>query len=242
MSNNKDTLGDRVKRYEAVSKPLLSRRTPVIVRVDGKAFHTFTRGFEKPFDKELVQAMAYAAAKTAESIQGFKLAYVQSDEASFLLTDYDTLETSPWFDYELNKIVSITASTFTYWFNKKWFDIFVSKYSGTSFDEINRERANRVALFDARAFNVPRDDWQNVFIWRQQDWERNSVQMLARSLFSQKRLHGKKISDLLVMINMEGHDWESLPLPYKWGTFIKKDGHTFFGKADYNKLTELAGL
>lgn len=225
--SNKDTLGDRVKRYESVSKPLLTRRTPVIVRVDGKAFHTFTRGCDKPFDKQLIKAMVYAANETAKQMQGFKLAYVQSDEASFLITDYDTLETSAWFDYEVNKIVSITASLFTAHFN----DWLRKNHNST-------KTLQGLAVFDARAFNVPHDDWQNVFIWRQRDWERNSVQMLARSLYSQKELHGKNVTQLHELIRAKGHDWESLGLPQRWGTFIKRDGHTFFGRADYDKLTQ----
>lgn len=235
---SKDNLGDRIKRYEIVAKPYLTRRMPVIIRVDGKAFHTFTKNFDKPFDKEVVEAMAYATGKTAQAMQGFKLAYVQSDEASFLITDYGTLGESSWFDYELNKIVSITASTFTYWFNKKWFDIFVAKTNPTEWD---KEKAQRVALFDARAFNIPEADWPNAFIWRQQDWERNSIQMLARSLYSQKYLDGKKVPELMEMTKSAGKDWEGLHLPYKWGTFIKRDGHSFFGKADYSKIVEMAG-
>lgn len=227
-SNNRDTLGDRVKRYEAVSKPLLSRRTPVIVRIDGKAFHTFTRGCEKPFDKQLVKAMAYATAKTAQNMQGFKLAYVQSDEATFLLSDYDTLETGAWFDNEVNKIVSITASMFTAYFNE-WLN---QNHNST-------KTLQGLAFFDARAFNVPHDDYPNVFIWRQRDWERNSIQMLARSLYSQNQLNGKNVTELQEMIKAKGKDWESLDLPYKWGTFIKTDGHAYFGKADYDKILEM---
>ena len=230
MKPNKDTLGDRVKRYESVSKPLLTRRTPIVVRVDGKAFHTFTRGCNKPFDKQLIKAMAYATKKTSDNIQGFKLAYVQSDEASFLITDYDTLETDAWFDYELNKIVSITASMFTYYFN----DWLRKNHNST-------KTLQGEAFFDSRAFNVPHDDWQNVFIWRQRDWERNSVQMLARSLFSQKQLNGENIAGLHQMIEGAGKDWNALPPPFKYGTFIKRDGY-FFGKVTYDKLTELAGL
>lgn len=227
-TNNKDTLGDRVKRYEAVSKPLLSRRTPVVVRVDGKAFHTFTRGCEKPFDKQLIKAMAYATKRTSENMQGFKLAYVQSDEASFLLSDYDTLETGAWFDNELNKIVSVTASLFTYYFN----DWLRNNHNSTS-------TLQGVAVFDARAFNVPHDDFPNVFIWRQRDWERNSVQMLARSLYSQKELHGKNVTQLQEMIRAKGHDWESLSPSLKFGTFIKTDGYPYFGHADYDKILEM---
>lgn len=240
---NKDTLGDRVKRYESVSKPLLTRRTPVIVRVDGKAFHTFTRGCEKPYDKDIIKAMVYAANETAKQMQGFKLAYVQSDEASFLLTDYDTLETGAWFDYELSKIVSITASLFTAYFNKYWQKLYASKYITATVEyQRHTKNAQKLALFDARAFNVPQDDWQNVFIWRQRDWERNSVQMLARSLYSHKELEGKKVPDLLQMIQAKDSDWWALQGVFKYGTIIKPNHTAYFGRVDYNKLTELAGL
>lgn len=225
---NKDTLGDRVKRYESVSKPLLTRRTPVFIRVDGKAFHTFTRGCEKPFDKQLVKAMAYATKQTAIRMQGFKLAYVQSDEATFMLCDYDTIETQAWFDYEVNKLVSITASMFTAFFNE-W----LQKHHNST------TTLQGLAFFDARTFNVPEDDYPNVFIWRQRDWERNSVQMLARSIFSQNELNGKKVPEMHEMLIAKGKHWESLPLPYKWGTFIKTDGHAYFGKADYEKILSM---
>lgn len=224
---NKDTLGDRIKGYEVVSKPLLQKRTPVLIRVDGKAFHTFTRGCEKPFDREIVRCMAIAASKTAKKMQGFKLAYIQSDEATFMLSDYDTLETGAWFDYELNKLVSITASLFTFYFNAEYYhDKDALKYQTP-------------ALFDARAFNMPQDDFPNAFIWRQRDWERNSVQMLARSIFSQKELNGKKVPEMLDMIRSKGQDWESLSPVYKYGTFIKANGGSYFGKADYEKILEM---
>ena len=242
MKLNKDTLGDRVKRYESVSKLLLTRRTPVIVRVDGKAFHTFTRGCNKPYDKDILKSMVYAANQTAKQMQGFKLAYIQSDEASFLLTDYDTLETGAWFDYELSKIVSITASLFTAYFNKYWQQTLSNK-RGVGVNEIQRiKHLQKVALFDARAFNVPQDDWQNVFIWRQRDWERNSIQMLARSLFSYKELHGENTAGLHQLIQGAGKDWNELEDVFKYGAFIKPDHTAYFGRVDYNKLTELAGL
>lgn len=232
---NKDTLGDRIKRYEAASKPLLTRRMPVMVRVDGKAFHTFTRGCNKPYDDTIIQAMVYAAKETAKQMQGFKLGYVQSDEATFLITDYETLETGAWFDYEVNKVVSITASLFTAYFNQYW---------QNSRDVFNGDKGReQIALFDARAFNIPQDDWQNAFIWRQRDWERNSVQMLARSLYSQKELHGKKVPELLKLINDRDKDWESLDGVYKWGTFILPDiGLEYYGKVDYKTVTMLANL
>ena len=239
MSDTKDSLGDRVKRYESVSKPLLMRRTPLFIRVDGKAFHTFTRGCKKPFDQDIIDCMVYATEMTAKNMQGFKLAYTQSDEATFMLMDNDTLETDAWFDYELNKIVSITASMFTAHFNKKWQDVFHNKYVWTSDDEHNKNLARRIAYFDARAFNVPEEDWPNVFIWRQRDWVRNSIQMVARSLYSQKQLEGKKTADLHELLYQKDVNWADLMPQHKNGTFVLWDGskwHDFVGYEDCKKL------
>lgn len=240
---NKDTLGDRVKRYEAVSKPLLTRRTPVIIRVDGKAFHTFTKNCDKPFDSSVIDSMVYAARETAKHMQGFQLAYVQSDEASFLLTDYDTLDTGAWYDYELNKLVSITASMFTAYFNKAW-DI---KHPKTTISQdVNllelADYSKPPAMFDARAFNVPEDEWQNVFLWRQRDWERNSIQMLARNTFSQKELDGKHMLEMEMMLLNKGVDPDSRTGRQKYGTFILKGYTGYYERVDYAKLTELADI
>jgi tRNA(His) 5'-end guanylyltransferase len=227
---NKDTLGDRVKRYEAVSKPLLTRRTPVVIRVDGKAFHTFTKNCDKPFDSSVMDAMVYAARETSKHMQGFQLAYVQSDEASFLLTDYDTLDTEAWYDYEINKLVSITASMFTAHFNDFWQTCKVMD------DKVN------LAMFDARAFNVPEDEWQNVFLWRQRDWERNSIQMLARSNFSQKELQNKGILEMHMMLLNKDVDPELRTDQQKYGTFVLKDHTNYFARVDYAGLTKLADI
>lgn len=233
-TSSKDTLGDRIKRYESVSKPLLTRRSPLMVRIDGKAFHTFTRACNKPFDNILIKAMVYAATKTAEQMQGFKLAYIQSDEATFMLTDYETLETGAWFDYELNKVVSITASLFTAHFNYFW----ENQFSKDPADENYRERPLALALFDARAFNVPVEDWPNVFIWRQRDWERNSIQMLARSQYSPKELDRKKVPDLHEMLYQKGINWANLDPQLKNGTFILKDGSLKFDHVNYQELVK----
>jgi len=137
-----DSLGDRMKmNYENRQRYYLTRRTPIIVRVDGKAFHTWTKRLVRPFDEPLMLGMVAAAWKTAEELQGFRAAYIQSDEASFLLTDYDKLTTEAHFDYNKSKIESVTASTFTAWFG--------CRYSGY--------QPARPAIFDARAFNIPRE-------------------------------------------------------------------------------------
>lgn len=218
-----DSLGDRIKRYEAVSNPRLLTNCPVIIRVDGKAFHTWTKGLMRPFDSGLIEAMQVAATRTSQEMQGFKLAYVQSDEVTFLITDTDSHEQQGWFGYELNKIVSISASTFTAHFNQAVF----------------HPTARTPALFDSRAFNVPAEDAPNVFVWRQKDWARNSVQMYARSKFSHKQLLGKSLPQVHDMLHAEGFNWATLRPVLKNGTFILPDGSTISEMLDYEAVRKL---
>lgn len=211
-----DSLGDRIKRYEAASKYTLPPRTCLIIRVDGRAFHTYTRGCERPFDQAIMDAMTQAMKRTAQEIMGFKLAYTQSDEATFMLTDFDRLTTQGWFGYDLNKIVSISASLFTAHFNQA--------------------HKGGVAVFDSRVFTVPIDDAPNVFLWRQRDWERNSVHMLARSHFSHKQIVGLKRPQLHDLLMSEGVNWSNLSGREKNGTFLLRDGSMRSEKADYGTL------
>ena len=189
-----ESLGDRIKRYERVTQHVATPRMPLMVRVDGRAFHTFTKGFKKPFDADLMAAMDTAAMITAHSIDGCKAAYVQSDEVTFCMTDYDTLNTQGWFGYELPKIISLTASMMSVNFNRA----LERRLDGT---------VKSSAVFDSRAFSVPREDVVNAFLWRAKDWERNSLQMLARSHFSTRQLHGKKRADMHEMLHEKGVNW-----------------------------------
>ena len=113
-----DALGTRMKKYEYVSRTHLVNRCPVIVRLDGKAFHTFTKGLKKPYDEIFHNTMNKTMKYLCENIQGCKLGYTQSDEITLLLTDYDTLTTDAWFDYNVQKICSVSASMATMAFNK----------------------------------------------------------------------------------------------------------------------------
>ncbi len=203
------SIGDRIKAYEACSAPRLTPNAPVIIRVDGRAFHTYTRGMKRPFDPVLMKVMVRAAVETAREMQGFKLGYVQSDEATFLLTDYDTHDTAAWFGNEVNKLVSLSASLFTGYFN--------AAFHGEL----------PPAAFDSRAFTVPREDAPNVFVWRQLDWHRNSLQMVARAHFSHKQLHGKNREALHDMLHGVGVNWATDYTPQeKNGTFILADKST----------------
>lgn len=197
----KDNLGDRMKSYEAVYNHTLTPNSCVFIRVDGRAFHTFTKNLNKPFDAKFMASMEHAAIQVAKEMQGFKLAYVQSDEATFMLTDFDTPQSQPWFANELNKLVSITASLMSVHFN----DVF---------------RSDKLAVFDARAFVVPLDDAPNVFVWRQKDWLRNSLQMYCQSVFTHKAMQGKKTNDLHDMLYARGLNWAGLPNTVKNGIFI----------------------
>lgn len=215
-----DSLGDRIKRYEAAYNQKLTPRMPVMIRVDGRAFHTLTKDMDRPFDFTLMSAMEWATGGTAREMQGFKLAYTQSDEATFLIADTDNYDTQGWFNYAVNKLVSLSASIFTAYFNDfmKFWDKPV------------------LATFDARAFNIPAEDAPNAFIWRQRDWERNSLQMLARHHFPHKELHGKKRHELHEMLHGIGVNWAHLTPRERNGTFILRDGTVVQEKADYEQI------
>jgi tRNA(His) 5'-end guanylyltransferase len=201
-----DSLGDRMKTYEAVSRGSLTRRSPVIVRVDGKAFHTWTRGLEKPFDARLVSWMREATEATALAMQGCALSYTQSDEASFLLTDWSREETQPWLGYVTAKVVSLAAAMFSVYFNRAV--------------GLPSHRPNNPAIFDARAFNVPEPDVANYVLWRAKDARRNSIQGLGQAHFSPKQLHEKSLDDILAMLTYKDVIWNWLAPELRHGSFF----------------------
>ena len=207
-------LGDRLKQnYENRCRHSLLRRMPVIIRVDGRAFHSYTRGMDRPFDETLMCAMLRATMDTARAMQGFKVAYIQSDEASFLLTDYDALETEAWFGYVQSKLESISASLFTRNFN-----------NAIRFIAPDNHRYSPSATFDARAFNIPKEEVANYFLWRQKDWERNSLSMYCRAHFSAKQLKGKNRAKQHEMLHSVGKNWAmDLNDQQRNGTFLTKE-------------------
>jgi tRNA(His) 5'-end guanylyltransferase len=200
-----DSLGARQKRYEAASKTVLTPRMPVIVRVDGKAFHTWTRGCKRPFDDDLIEAMNRVAIALCTEIQGAEIAYAQSDEVSVLVHCYKRFASTPWFDGEVQKIVSVTAA------------IAAAVMTDASASVHGR---TRLAYFDSRVFAVPEQDVCNYFVWRQQDAERNSLQMAAHALYSQAVLHGKKSADLHELLHAKGVNWNDYPTHKKRGRCV----------------------
>ena len=233
MSNKKDSLGDRMKsNYENRSKTYLIRRQPVILRLDGKAFHTFTKGFKRPYDEVFHNVMNETMKYLCENIQGCKLGYTQSDEITLLLTDYDTLTTDAWFDYSVQKMCSIASSMATLMFNKmlaREIREMNKKYnvqSPTDFDEgFDWQYHNKLvdalekgAMFDCRCFNIPKEEVANCFIWRQQDATRNAIQMLGQTYFSRKELNGKSCNDIQDMLMLQKNiNFNDMPTEFKRG-------------------------
>lgn len=210
-----DKFGNRMKSYEDAYRTKLPKRMPVIVRIDGKAFHTYTKGMNKPFDTDLTNAMWETCKFLAKNVMGCKLVYTQSDEISLLLTNYDKLTTESWFDNNLQKIVSVSASLATAKFN----EVMRKKYP-----------EKELAFFDARAYVLPQDEVCNYFLWRQQDATKNSISMVAQANFSQRELNGLNGSQLQDKLMLEkGVNWNDIPAWQKRGSCIIKE---FYNKGE----------
>lgn len=241
-----DNLGIRMKTfYEQVPKTRLVRRMPVMIRIDGKAFHTFTRGFQKPFDDVLIKSMQETMKYLCENIQGCVFGYTQSDEITLVLVDYKKLTSSAWFDYEVQKMCSISASMATMAFNKffnkeigkkKIFNHIKYFESATTYLQYQDlmityiTASEKGAMFDSRCFNVPKEEVTNFIYWRQLDATRNSIQMVGQANFSHKQLQNKSCNMIQDMLFTEkGINWNDLPVVKKRGSACIKDaeGHWF---------------
>lgn len=196
-----------MKGYEGCYKLNFPNRLPVIFRIDGKAFHTYTSGCKKPFDEALIQTMDQTATILCERVQGTVFAYVQSDEISLLVYPWRDTASQAWFDNELVKMVSVSAGIASAAFTSR---------SRNIFGEI------REAVFDSRAFVIPEHEINNYFVWRQQDWERNSIQLLARAHYSHKALHNKGHAELHELLHQKNVNWNDLPNYLKRGRGIRK--------------------
>lgn len=205
---NVDPIGDRMKRYEAASDTFLTWRLPVILRVDGRAFHSYTRGLQRPFDSGFVDAMNGAAGALCAQLNGARLAYVQSDEISVLLFPWSRHESQPDFSNRVQKLVSISASIAA---------SFVTSLSAKLFGE------TRCCAFDARVFVLPHDEVTNYFYWRQLDASRNSVQMVARSRYSHKECHRQNQKALIAKLEADGVHWNVLPTWQKRGRCVVRN-------------------
>lgn len=218
----KDSLGNRMKEnYENRAKTQLLRRTPVIIRLDGKAFHTFTRDFKKPFDEILTLTMQKTMLALCKLVQGCVLGYTQSDEITLVLTDYTKLETSAWFDYDIQKVCSVSASIATLVFNRCFLNEIQKKYESVSELTVSvyYQAWLKGALFDARCFNIPKEEVTNCLLWRQQDATRNSINAVGQAYFSHRELQGLNVNQIQDKLFKEkGINWNDLPIYLKRGS------------------------
>ena len=242
-----DELGIRMKTYyEQIPKTKLMRRTPVAIRIDGKAFHTFTKGFKKPFDEVLIKSMQETMKYLCEHIQGCVLGYHQSDEITLILVDYKNLNSDAWFDYEVQKMCSIAASMATMVFNREFekrvdnfeLDHLIELGGYIEYDcDDNKKLAEtyfnaieKGAMFDARVFNIPKEEVTNLIYWRQLDATRNSIQMVGQANFSHKELHGKSCNMIQDMLLTEKDiNWNDFPTYQKRGSCCVKSNTTITG-------------
>jgi tRNA(His) guanylyltransferase len=187
-----DNLGNRMKAYEAAAAQQLPPRMPMLIRIDGRAFHTYTQGFEKPWDTSIRDGLSRIGEALLREIPGAKLAYCQSDEITVLVTDYDSLGFEGWFKKSVQKMASVSASIATAAFNHH-----MGSRAGVG-----------LATFDARCFVLPQQDVCNAFIWRQNDAERNSVLGYCQTIWKQNEIHGLKCVDLRKRLEAYGVPWE----------------------------------
>lgn len=239
MAKKRDALGDRMKKYEYITRTYLVPRMPVIIRLDGKAFHSFTRGFKRPFDEVLISTMQDTTKYLCENIQGCVLGYTQSDEITLVLVDYKKLNSCAWFDNNIQKMCSIAASMATFAFNRFFvanlnafyefntdidlteigYHITFSEEDNGKYYEAYKKAAEKGAMFDARVFNIPKEEVCNCVLWRQNDATRNSVEMVAQAHFSHGMLQNKSQSQMQDMLMLEkGINWNDFPVHQKRGS------------------------
>lgn len=255
-------LAKRMKKYyEEVPKTRLIRRMPVCIRLDGKAFHTFLKGFKKPFDDIFIKTMQDTMRYLCQNIQGCVLGYSQSDEISLILIDYQKLTTSAWFDYNVQKICSVSSSMATLAFNKllknnvdeyrfsKWDGILKYEDGENEYIKTLLRAVDEGAMFDSRCFNIPKEEAANLIFWRQFDASNNSVQMVGQAYFTQEELNNKNTNQIQDMLmTQKGINWNDYPIYQKRGSCCikrkfwidKNDGCEF--SEEYSCELEKAGV
>jgi tRNA(His) 5'-end guanylyltransferase len=201
----KDDLGRRMKRdYEDALRVFLPRRAYTVVRIDGRAFHTFTGELDRPYCRALAGALDQAALHLCREAIGCAFAYGQSDEYSFLLSDAEAEDAPLWFDGNVQKIVSVSASLFTAAFLRCF-------------------ESPRLAAFDSRVMSIAqRREVARYFLWRQLDASANSLNMLASAHYSHAELLEKTTAEKHEMLHAKGVNWARQPSDFKRGRVVRR--------------------
>lgn len=247
----RDDLGNRMKEYESRNRYFLQKRIPVVIRLDMRAGHTYTRGFGRPFDDIFIAAMQNTAKYLCENIQNVKLSYQQSDEITLVLVDYDKLNTECFFEYRVDKLCSIVASMATMAFNKaiedatdlafnkEFYKLGLGSTPSEDEEDVYNDELEGLeekydkyyskvgkAMFDARCCNLPKEEVTNNLYWRQLDATRNSIQMVGQANFSHKELHGKSCNQIQDMLmEQKNINWNDYPTYQKRGSCCIKENY-----------------
>ena len=221
---DKDSLGNRQKTYEAVYKQTLVQKAPIVIRIDGKAFHSFTKKMAKPFDDLIIDTMQKTMLELCKDLATCKFGYTQSDEITLVCICDDVIRTEGLFKYKAQKIISIVASKTTKYFNKIFYENMQKlennpkEYKNVVDINIYKNKLFE-AEFDCRVMNIPEWDVINNIIWRQQDATRNSIQMLGQAYFTQKELEKKNCSEIMdKLMNEKNINWNNLEIYKKRGS------------------------
>ena len=226
------SLGDRMKEYEQVTDFRLMKRSNLILRIDGRAFHTLTSFMERPYDNNFIDLMDKTMVEVFNSFPDTTLGYVQSDEISILMCPYATYETEPVFGARIQKISSVAASIATQAFIK-------NLYSMTQSDDTKEwaeKCLNGNITFDCRCFNIPKEEVINYFRFRQQDCTRNSILSAGHFYIGKKKCHGLKTPDIVEVLKEKGIDyWSTWPNRVHFGRscYRGEDGRTKLWALNY---------
>ena len=255
---DRSDLAERMKGYEKRNRYYLQRRIPVILRLDMRAGHSFTKGFERPFDEVFIKAIQETAKYLCENVQNCKLSYQQSDEITLLLVDYEKISTDCFFEYRVDKLCSMPASMATMKFNQVFKELSYRESENleiicrknpylenrdclTKISNVHTNSADKGAMFDCRCFNIPKEEVTNSIYWRQLDATRNSIQMVGQANFSHKELQNKSCNDIQDMLmTQKGIKWNDLPLYQKRGSCCIRNHMISLPYGDY-LLDETAG-
>ena len=205
----KDDLGNRMKMYEGIEAARrLIPRLPICVRIDGRAFHTFTKGLKRPYDERLMHCMLETTRFLVKEANA-SVGYTQSDEINLVLFS-DDLKSQPLFDGRVQKLVSVLASAAT------------MKFCRLLMEHLP-EKADKTVMFDARVWSVPSlEEAANVLVWRELDATRNSIQSAAGAYYSHKQLHKKNTSEMQELLFQKGINWNDYPAKFKRGSYFQR--------------------
>lgn len=254
MNPKQKSLGDRMKEYENVTNTYLVHRMPFVARIDGRAFHSFCKGMYKPCDNFFIKVMDETAKYLRENVPDCAISYVESDEITLCIFPYKTFTTTPFFDGRIQKLCSILASMATWKFNSilnEW-----QNYPDCDIEDLPsdykeriEERAwanrlkNRVAMFDCRVWNLPREEVLNCLLWRQQDSKRNAILTAGQTFLGKKQSFGFKTTEIIDKLLKEKKIdyWTEIPKNYHYGrtfTSLPEEKIWIFDNAEDRKILE----